>query len=257
MPSPIPFCRVHITPPGQKESQVRWKMVCQLDARCSVSQPLLWKPLGTGWRGGGCVTRSWQNSSLQSRPVVGIPSRLYGRHTSTPFLIQGRGGGGAQFQQVGLFCPHACRLWGILAKFCEFGKARTGWEGRVILTEWHFWCHNSRVSNIGQSHISGHSDSKMSWVGRISWRRRDDWSLLRFGQFVTNLALGCIDFVIDQLQHLSIQQQYMSTDIVLNVVNYMGPNCKNWELLRERWKTLWQRAFVKWKQKSNHVGELL
>ena len=67
----------------------------------------------------------------------------------------------------------------------------------------------------------------MSWVGRISWRRRDDWSLLRFGQFVTNLALGCIDFVIDQLQHLSIQQQYMSTDIALNVVNYMGPNCKN------------------------------
>ena len=48
---------------------------------------------------------------------------------------QVQGGREAKFQQVRLFCPHACRFSGILAKFCDFGNAATGWEGRVILTE--------------------------------------------------------------------------------------------------------------------------
>lgn len=175
MPSPLPSarCRWHQMRSKNPGSDEKWTQ----DA-ASVSQPLLRKPLATGWRRGEGLSLTKQLITIA--PVVGIPGGLYGRHTSTPFLIQarqlqGRRGRG-QFQQVGLFCPHACRLWGILAKFCEFGNASSGWEGRVILTEWHSGCHNSGVSNIGRSHIIGHSDSWMIWTC-ISWRWTDNKSL--------------------------------------------------------------------------------
>ena len=93
--------------------------------------------------------RCWQNSSLQSRPVVGIPEGFMGDTAAPHSSSRGQGGveagpgREAKFQQVRLFCPHACQFSGILAKFCDFGNAATGWEGRVILTEWHSWCHNS------------------------------------------------------------------------------------------------------------------
>ena len=104
MPSPIPSAddtrwAERSKNPGSDE---KWTQ----DA-ASVSQPLLRKPLATGWRRGEGLSLTKQLITIA--PVVGIPGGLYGRHTSTPFLIQGRGGkaargeGGDNFNKWGCF----------------------------------------------------------------------------------------------------------------------------------------------------------
>ena len=87
---------------------------------------------------------------------------LYGGDTSTPFFILRTGnivgaGGGGGFQQLGLFCPHACRFRGILAKFWALETHRQGGKGsyfdRVTLVV------SQQQGQQDRGNISGHSNS--------------------------------------------------------------------------------------------------
>ena len=145
-------------------------MACQLDPRCRLlcRADLAPKAIMHRMEGGSSVTLgpALDKTAHYNHAPSWHSTRLYGGDTSTPFFILrtgnivgagGGGGGGVRFQQLGLFCPHACRLRGILAKFWALETHRQGGKGsyfdRVTLVV------SQQQGQQDRGNISGHSNS--------------------------------------------------------------------------------------------------
>ena len=141
-------------------------MACQLDPRCRLLCRADLAPKAITHRMEGEAV--WHSGRLLTKqlititPLVGIPPGFMEETPAPHSSSCGQGnivgaGGGVRFQQLGLFCPHACRFRGILAKFWALETHRQGGKGsyfdRVTLVV------SQQRGQQDRGNISGHSDS--------------------------------------------------------------------------------------------------